>query len=412
MTRGFDGTEDRFDDVDSSLTGLSRDVDTGFSNVGTQLTGLGTDIGNQFDQFGNRIDSGFTGLNNNLNTGLGNLSGQVDTRFGELGNNMNTGFATIQTDMGTGFTNLGNAVQQGNQAVLTGQEEGFNAVNQNVSNVGTNIGNQLTETSANVLGGQDQIRSLVEQYGGNQDQYFQSLSQGQQEAAARQGQLQTGLDSFRSDFDSQSTLSNQQRTRIQDAVVGGQSQLREDLAQQAAATQQGLSNVGQDVTRVGQDVSNVDRTTQKNFANVARMISTGFDDGTQETASVRNEFIDRLTTIRSVLTQQGEQIDEGIRNTYSTLVSSFDQQGSLIRNSQNANGETIARAIDGEGNLLLAAFDPAGNRVDQQALNINRLMSQMDELGYRPGTNAMMSQAANMQASVYSGLASPFTSTR
>lgn len=413
ITSGFREQDDRFDDVDSSLTGIQSGMDTGFATVGDQISGLGTDVSNQFDTMGQTVNTGFNNLTNNMNTGFGNISGQVDTRFGELNTGMNTGFENLNTNMGTQFGALGDLVSTGDQALLAGQQEGFAGVNQNVSNVGTNLGNQLTETSSNVLGGQDQIRQLVEQYGGNQDTYYQALSQAQQEAAARQGQLQTGLDQFRGDFDKQNTLANQQRNRIQDAVVGGQAAIREDISSGQQATSQGLSNVNQDLSRVQQDVANVDQATSKNFANVAKMITTGFDDGTQESANLRGEFIDRLTTIRSVLDQQGENIDAGMRETYSTLVNSFDEQGRLIQNSQGQNGEQIARALDEQGNLLLAAFDQSGRRIDQTALDVNRLMAQMDTLGYRPGSNMAMAQTVGSSpANVYSGLASPFTSTR
>jgi hypothetical protein len=106
-------------------------------------------------------------------------------------------------------------------------------------------------------------------------------------------------------------------------------------------------------------------------------------------------------------------IDAGLRQTYSTLVSSFDDQGSLIQNSVTQNGDRVSRAIDQNGNLLIAAFDTTGNRIDQQALNINQLMYSMEQFGYQPGSNqAMGNMTGGQAASVYSGFASPFAQTR
>jgi len=93
-------------------------------------------------------------------------------------------------------------------------------------------------------------------------------------------------------------------------------------------------------------------------------------------------------------------------------VNSFDETGRLITNSTNSNGVQIARAIDQSGNLLLAAFNQAGQRVEDASLNINEMMKQMDMFGYVAGSNAMMGQTTGGAAQVYSGLASPYSSTR
>ena len=414
ITTGFNAQDDRFDDVDTGIKDLSRDVDTGFTTVGNQLTGLSTDMGNQFDAFGNKMDTGFGNVNANMNTGFGNLSNQVDTRFGELGTGMAQGFDTLGNNVNTGFTALGDLVGANDAALMANQQEGFASVNENVSNVGTNLGNQLTETSTNVLAGQANIADLVKQYGGNLDTYYAALAQGQSEAAARQAALQTGLDDFRSDYDKATTVAQQQRGRIQDAVMGGNTALQEQLAQSADVNAQGISNLRADVSGVQSDVQAGAAQAQKDFANVARQIATGFDDGTSQSANLRNEFIDRLNTVRSVLTQQGDQIDATTRQNYSTLVSSFDEQGALIANSVDASGNRISRALDQQGNLLLAQFNTQGARVDQASVNINALMRQMDAIGYQPGTNAAMGLRVGSAstANVYSGLASPYASTR
>jgi hypothetical protein len=412
VLQGFRDQEGNFREINTGINDLGNDMSSGFANVGTQISGLGTDVGNQLDAFGSNMNTGLSNLGNQVGTGFNTLGSQVDTRFGELGNNMNTGFATVMTDMGQGFTTLGNNVNQGNQALMENQNTGFANVNQNVSNVGTNLGNQMTEMGTNVLGGQDTIRNLVEQYGGNLDNYYAALAQGQSEAAARQGAMQTGLDAFRNTYDKQTTLANQQRGRIQDAVAGGVSQIQEDLGNNLSATQQGLSNVQQRVGDVNSNVQQNATNMEKDFATVAKQITVGFDDGTQTSASMRNEFVDRLNTIRGVLSDQNANIDANIRSSYSQLANSFDQTGSLIQSSVDQSGNKISRAIDGQGNLLLATFNNTGAMVDQNALNINNMMSQLDRIGYRPGTNSgMMAMTGTQPAAVYSGLASPYAQT-
>jgi phage-related protein len=412
ITGGFGEMDDRFDNVDTGIRGVQDTVDDGFAGVGTQISGLGTDINNTMKTYGDQMNTGFTGVNENMNTGFGNLSNQVDTRFTELGTGVGNAFDAQNNLLNTGFTGLGDMVTTGNQAILSGQQEGFNSVNDNVTNMGTNLGNQLTETSDNVLTGQANIADLVKQYGGNLDTYYAALAQGQSESAARQAAMQTGLDQFRNDYDKSSTIAQQQRGRIQDAVIGGTSQLQDTIAAGADATTQGISNVRADVSGVQSDVQANAAQSTKDFADVARKITVGFDDGTQQSQSMRNEFIDRLDTARSILSDQSMNIDANVRQNFETLVNSFDETGRLITNSTNNNGVQVARAIDQQGNLLLAAFNQAGQRVEDASLNINELMSQMDKFGYVAGSNAMMGQTTGGNAQVYSGLASPYSSTR
>lgn len=412
ITGGFGEVDDRFDDVDTGIRGVQDTVDDGFAGVGTQISDLGTSVDNRLTGFGDQMNTGFQGVNENMNTGFGNLSNQVDTRFTELGTGVGNAFDEQNNLLNTGFTGLGDMVTTGNQALLAGQQEGFNNVNENVTNVGANLGNQLTETSDNVMSGQANIADLVKQYGGNLDTYYAALAQGQSESAARQAAMQTGLDQFRNDYDKSSTIAQQQRGRIQDAVIGGTTQLQDTIAAGADATTQGISNVRADVSGVQSDVQANAAQTTKDFANVARQITVGFDDGTQQSQNMRNEFIDRLETARQVLSDESMNIDANVRQNFKTLVDSFDQTGRLITNSTTQNGTQVARAIDQQGNLLLAAFNQAGQRVQDASININEMMKQMDQFGYVAGSNAMMGQTTGGQAQVYSGLASPYSSTR
>jgi hypothetical protein len=412
ITTGFDDVDDNFNNVNRGITGVQGSVNDGFATVGTQIGDLGTTVGNTMAGYGDQMTTGFANVNEGVNTGFGNLSGQVDTRFGELGTGLDTAFAEQNTALDTGFTGLSDQVYAGDTAILEGQNEGFSSVNENVTNVGANLGNQLTETSDNVMTGQANIADLVKQYGGNLDTYYAALAQGQTEGAARQAAMQTGLDQFRNDYDKGSTIANQQRGRIQDAVVGGNAQLSDRIASSSDASAQGLSNVRSDVSGVQSEVQNNSESAVKDFANVARQITSGFDDGTQQTQNMRTEFVDRLDTARQVLSDQSLSLDQNVRSNFKTLVDSFDETGRLITNSTTTSGTQVARAIDQQGNLMLAAFNQAGQRVDDASVNINEMMAQMDKFGYAAGSNAMMGQTTGGQAQVYSGLASPYSSTR
>lgn len=411
---GFDNQTDRFDDIDTSLTGLDTSMTGGFSDVRDDISGLGTTIDTRLTQTDQNIGQGFTDLGNQVNTGFTGLGSQVDTRFGEVATGMNTGFDTVNTNLGTGFTNLGNTINANDAMILAGQETGFGALGSNLSEVEANLTNLLNTFSTDSATRQQQIQDLLTTYGGNQDAYFQALSQGQSEQQALMGSLQTGLDDFRNTYDRDTTLANQQRGRISDAVQTGQSNIRQDIASQAQTQANLLGNVGRSVEDVGRGVADVQAGQQRDFANIAKQITTGFDDGTAQMADNKQDFQQRLDTVRQVLSDQSMNIDAGLRQTYSTLVSSFDDQGSLIQNSVTQNGDRVSRAIDQNGNLLIAAFDTTGNRIDQQALNINQLMYSMEQFGYQPGSNQAMAgmTGGTQPAAVYSGLASPFAQTR
>jgi len=417
VDQGFNAQTGRFDTIDRSLTGLDKSMTTGFSGVRDDISGLGTTLDTRLTQTDQNINTGFSGLGEQVNTGFNTLGGQVDTRFGEVASGMNTGFQNLGTQVGTGFSDLGNIVNVNDAMILSGQETGFGSLGSNLAEVESNLTNILNTFSNDTATRQQQIQDMLTTYGGNQDAYFQALSSGQSEQQALMGALQTGQDDFRQSYDRDTTLANQQRGRISDAVVSGQEGIRSDIASGQQAQTTALGNVGRSVRDVGRGVADVQAGQQKNFANIAKQITTGFDDGSQQMAVDKQDFRDRLNTINTVLSEQGANIDAGIRETYSTLVSSFDNQGALIQNSVNQNGDRISRAIDGQGNLLVAAFDTTGTRIDQQALNINQLMFSMDQFGYRPGSNQAMGTmspgaSATQPAAVYSGLASPFMQTR
>lgn len=417
LQTGFGDQEDRFDDIDSSLTGLDTSMTGGFSDVRDDISGLGTTIDTRLTATDQNINTGFTNLGNQVDTGFTGLGNQVDTRFGEVATGMQTGFDNLGTQVGTGFSDLGNIVNANDAMILAGQETGFGALGTNLAEVEANLSNLLNTFSTDSATRQQQIQDLLATYGGNQDAYFQALSQGQSEQQALMGSLQTGLDDFRASYDKDTTLANQQRGRISDAVSVGQSNIREDIANAQAASATSMANVGRSVEDVGRGVADVQAGQQRDFANIAKQITTGFDDGSQQMADNKQDFRDRLSTIQNVLADQSLNINEEVKAQYSSLLNSFDETGSLIQNSVTQNGDRVSRAIDQNGNLLIAAFDTTGNRIDQQALNINQMMYRMEQFGYRPGSNTAMgsmspSMSATQPAAVYSGLASPFAQTR
>ena len=89
------------------------------------------------------------------------------------------------------------------------------------------------------------------------------------------------------------------------------------------------------------------------------------------TGDQQTEVLNRLSTIKQVLSSNEIELDAGLRSQYSALANSFDEQGKLITNTANANGEVMRRGFDNANNLVLSAFDANGSLLNQQILDMN-----------------------------------------
>lgn len=399
VSSGFDTTGKALTGVSDQITGLGGQIDTGFAGVETGLTSLGEGLTSAFDE-------GMSGVNAN-----------VDARFGDVTNAMNTGFENAQTSMNTGFTNTANTINTAAEGINTNISDARTDINQNVNTGFEATQNQLTDTQAAILAGQGGIGDQLTQVGGNLDTYYAGLAAQNAEALANQGTLQTGLNDYISQYNKDNKLAVQQRADLVSGVTSGFDNVRDDMAQASDAATSERMALGQQVAGVNNAVGEAAQQSETKFSDVAKQIAVGFNDGTQESQDMRMDFINRLNTVRNVLSTQGDQLDANIRDQYGKMASSFDENGELISRSLDAQGNTIGRALDSQGNLLMATFDQYGGRIDQQSLNLNQMMNQLDMLGYVPTSGAssgnLSPQFLNTRpAAVTSGIASPFTSTR
>ena len=407
LDEGFDMTEDRFDDVDDSLAGISGDMSEGFDDVLAGQEDLYGNVDERLSQSEANMTTGFADLTDTVNTGTETVIGNVDARAGEIQDTLGNRFDQVDTNLSQGVTDLTDTINANDAALLANQTEGFTAVGDQLTDAETNIGNQITDTQGNILDATTVIRDLVDKYGGDAAQYYAALSSGQEAIGERQGTLQTAFDSFRSDYDDNTTLANQQRSDLASSVIGGFNAMGETLGNQAEATSQaisnvqqgvddvgadvvssaeasemnfgdiasGINNVGQGVDDVGESVAAGRQESETNFADTALAIATGQATTTAESAAVREQFTDKLDTVRDILSSENLNIDEGIKSNYQTLVDSFDAQGNLIESSVDANGNRVTRALTEQGDLFVASFDANGVRLDQQSLDINTLLN-------------------------------------
>lgn len=439
---GFQDVDRRFDTVDRNIGTLDTDISTGFGNVRDDISGLGTDMTQAFDRQATTIDTGF----DNLGTQVGNvgdaITTNVDARTGELRDQLTTGFTDAATNLDTGLADLRDSTQTGQAALGSLVSEGQQALGEQATRGFENVGSSLEETKAAILSGQGDINTLMNQFGGNLDAYASSLLEGQAAARDQVGAIQGGLDEFANQYSDDFKLAAQQRNELQGGIEGGFLQAERQAGNIADAAALERLNLSQNILDRATDVANVVRDSEgnvisaaaraltdsegnivgvqnKTFTRIAKELAVGFDDGTAESRAAKQDFVNRLNTVKNVLASQGDTIDAGLRKNYTDLVNSFDQTGKLIARSSNNLNNRVSRALDAQGNLLIATFNDTGSKIDQQSLSINAMMGQLEKFGYRPGSNVSMgtlsptsNEVGQNMANTTRGLMTPFTRTR
>ena len=353
---GFADVGGRIDNVNSTLDNVQGSVDTGFSNMNQSL---------------NNVTEGQTGIQNSVS----DLSGNMTNRFDTVDSTLDTGFAGVNENVNTQFDT------------------------QNQS---------LTDLSANVLGGQTNLQSYLEGMSDRSDTYYGGLAEGQAGIMGGIGGMQTGLTDFRENYDANTTLANQTRAELLDTVTGGFNQTRETISDSFNDTSRDINNVSGQVDEQARRAAASAPVSAQEFTQSIRELASGLDAGTREQAAAQNDVVQRLDTVKQVLTTQGDNLPDDIRQQYTQLAQAFDQNGKLVRESIDAQGVTTRRAMDNQSNVLLANFDQQGQMLGQNMFNVNSLLKQMDQLGYtgrgqQPGTLAPQ-QLVNRRAAIDSGL--------
>jgi len=333
------------------------------------------------------MEEGFKGVTDNQGVLLGNqgsiLGGQVVLSKGQtdiLGNQN-----TMQTGIdkaNTGITGLGSAV--GNV------QTGVDAVNTGITELGTTVGEgfastdqKITDMQTAVLTGQASMSDVLNAMKEEATTYYGDLSAGQTAIQDSVGGVQTGLDTLRTDQQKANTLADQQRAELAKSVTGGFDQVttnQRDIQDQATRiSDKALANQG-DIQRNQNTIMSETGT----FANTAKALSGNQQNTSQSASFEKLDFVDRLNTIKNILLNSGDTLDESVRTEYSALANAFDDQGSLITDSVDKNRNPVRRGINQQGMLITNTYNPStGQLVDQKNTDINQLMAALDTMGYR-----------------------------
>lgn len=366
-TERYDTFDTRFDTLDTSVGDVGTNVTSGFTNIQDLLDQYNTGMNTQFDQVNTGVGNNSTALSDNA-TALGGLQTDVTGGF----NTMGTRFDTVDTNTG----NIQTAVDQGfvdqsqgftdAQAdrttqfadAATSRDASFAAAGDAMNQGFTDTSAQLTDTQANVLGGQGELQTNLDTMANTADAYaVQTLE--------NQGALQSGQDSFVSNFDNyveryadDTSLANQTRTDMQTANANANQKLREDVGSFAQAA----------------------ATGQKNLSNDINVASSGLEK--RFVAGLANLDAGQIIQSRDLarLASNNARLDTGMREEFNQLGNAFDNTGRLVESSIDGQGNTLTRRIDADGNLLLDVFDVMGRNVDNKLINIRKSFQNLSDM--------------------------------
>ncbi len=398
----------------SNYSNLNTAVTDGFASqanlANSNTESINTNINNKTNALNNTVNTGFENSTANINNQFQNLN-EDRVRFGEYLLDQNAADKLEQMEQVRLYGVRGIEDRMGFYEETKSDNLANTALLQDLAN--TNQAANLEQQTA--------ILNALEAAGLQNTNYYDDLKTDTQDAISRLGNFQSDFTGFKGQYDDNTTLANQQRGQIAQAqamntndLMAGQANTKQStaagFAAQGAAQQQTNTQLAN--LAAGQDeFGNTVASQGQDFASVAQMISSGFQANSTEDQAMRNEFVDRLDVVRNVLADTSANIDDEFRQTYGTMVDSFDNTGALIRQSALSNGDYITRAIDDQGSLILSQFTANGSLNNQTALNINQLMARMDELGYIPGSNVAMAGTTGTAQTYSGGTANPYSAT-
>lgn len=385
LTATGDAGNVRFDRVDGTLSGIRGDVRGVTSNLSSGLATIQNRIG-QSDQAAQR---GFATVGQNINQATGQIQTGMRTGFDGVNQNLDTGFGTVderfnrvdtaqqnaQTAIDTGFQDTTNSFSDLNTRLTddfnTAQgtmDTGFADVGQGLNDLDTNTQNRLNTVQGNVLTGQSILDRGITGMSDAQDIYYGDLS-------GRQMEIQQGQDGFQSTFDDyvqrysdDTTLANQTRADIQTGLANTGQNIRSDLGNFAQSASTGNA-------AISSQLSDTERANRDALGNLNNAVQGGFTGQAMSAQQAQENLSTRLGNLGSMVDTVGSTLDASTRQQYSSLMSSFDESGNLLRNSIDNQGNTIQRSMDEQGNLVLSRFDQAGNQIDQVGLNVNDMLT-------------------------------------
>ncbi len=410
MNRGYADLDGAIDDVYSGMTSGFGSAERDLSNLSDDVADVSGQVSTGFNDQEDYIDDAFDGQEDFITDEFGDQQQYIGGEFTKQGEELTEGFEDTQGDiadsrtdildrLGTNKTDLEGFLNDkfGSISTMTGGR--FDSVDGLLGTLQTNQTSGFGDLTRNMTDGQSGIQSAVDGMSGNLDTYYGDLSQGQQDMSGTLGGLTSDFSTFTDQYGDDTTLANRARNDLTTGLQNAVSGIQGSLAESAASTEDQIRSAAEGNTRATEDAAS---QLDTNFADVARSLTMGVEASTSEGQRAQDEYLNKLNDVRSLVTNQGDQLDASVRDSYTNLANSFDTQGRLIANSVNAQGQETKRAIDKNGNLMISQFDQQGTRISQFGYDMNQMFSTLDSI-----QNSTISRTGMMSPATQ-----PYASTR
>ncbi len=295
-----------------STTNIVNEIDTtDLAKVDQVNQGFATSVANQ---------SSILDGQSNLAQGQSGLAtgqtGLAKTQTDILGNQvgMQTGIDTANTAL----TGLGSAV--GNV------QTGVDTANTNLMNLGSDVSKgfgaaqtQVADMQQAVLSGQVSMTDVLNAMRDEQTTQYGDLSANQATITDNIGGVQTGLDTLRTDQQKANTLADQSRAELAKTVTGGF-----DAVTENQASQQNQAARNADISIANQSAIQQQAAPQSlaTFATTAKELASG-QAASGDATPQQTDFLNRLATIKQILSTQGNNLDASIRAEYATIANAL-----------------------------------------------------------------------------------------
>jgi len=408
------GTENLGNALMASTNALGSAVEGGFSDLSAENSAISGSLEGGFNTLGDTYEA----TQNNLGNRMNNLKSLLNQTGADLDANTRAQYQALSSSFDENGQLISNSIDaQGNTLTRTMDDQGnmitskFDASGQQVDQVSTNVNEVLTQAENNQknnLNSLNEIGNIVN-FGfadtnklidGATDLNALGFAENNANIAESTRPLITGMNRL----EAGRVDSNNSMDDIRKGLDTGFANI--SRANDLSDINNNLERINSNNISTNTSLRDLDLSMGNRFNDASKELSLGFNNiGAGQITAARD--------LAKVASTQND-LDIGMRQNFHQLGNAFDDTGALIKSSIDAQGNTITRNMDQQGNLLLRSFDVTGRAIGDKVININRSLTDLQNMQNVQGANASMgnlSPAMSGQVPV-SGFASPFATTR
>ena len=385
----------RFDDVDSGL-GINEDL---LKTLRTRIGVGGSDPTGLYQQFALQnkdVEAGFGDLKNRfgqVNTNIGQAKSAVADSTKALKDYNKGRFDDLDTSVGDTFDAVGEVqsdvtdIDRNTQnlsgdisTLATDSTKRFNTLDSSIDDGFGDAQTSRENIEQAASGERDDIVDDLSDLGRAQDTYYEDVSGTLGDVENTTDQFVTSFDDYIDRYGDDVDQAVEERSNILTGTEQEMGRLRDDLGEYTQAVSGYASDTD---AAIDTGFSGLGETVEGGFQEVDRRIGGGLDAMSEDVSSLFDAQNSTLTDQGSELLSIGmnlEGLSDQQRNDMQFISGAFDRQGNLIRTGQDEMGNLVEREIDANGNLIERKFDDQGNLLGETALNVNDVISGLNQL--------------------------------